>query len=122
MPVSACPAVLPGSGGLKMGWKFFKEFDVRSQCDTAKNALKKIVTQHRVFRRLACQGRFKSINVINSLARVGAFLKQILIDVGDRRRIGVNTAGAGKGSLKQGALMIGGQRRGYARLHNGIAF
>ena len=48
------------------------------------------MAQQAIFRHAALEGGLKGIEVVNALARIGAFAKQVLIDIRDGGGIGIN--------------------------------
>ena len=61
--------------------KIIEKLDVRSQRRSRENSLEEIVAEQSVFGHLAGQRGLKGVNIVNSLAGVGTFSKQILVDV-----------------------------------------
>src|SRR5271155_5855379 len=120
LPVSASPAMLPRRRHFVMRWKFIEELDIASQRGAGEDAFEQVVTQQRVFPGFAGHRLLERVEVVNSLPGVRALVKQILINIGDRRRVRVNSTGAGENSLEQRAFAIRGKRRRNARLHYSV--
>ena len=70
----------------------------------------------------ASERSLEGVNVVNSLAGIGAFAEQILVHVGDGGGVGIDTAHAREDALEERALAADGQRRRDARLQHRIAF
>ena len=102
------------------GRKFLDDLDVGRQAGAREYAFQQIVAEDRVFGNLAFQRRFEDVDFVDPLAAIGAFFEQILIDVGNRERIGIQPVGAGKHALEQRSFAADGQRRRHARLKNAV--
>src|ERR1700744_4481408 len=98
--------MLTGGGRLVVRRKVVKQLDVTGQRGTRENSFEEIVAQQRVLGDFRGERGFEGINVVNALSGVRAFAKEVLIDVGDSRRIGIDSAGAGEYSLVERALAI----------------
>ena len=101
LPVSAGPTVLTCSDGLITRGKFVKQLNVRGQGDPGKNTFEKIVAQEGVLGHFPRQRRFKGIDVVNAFAGVRAFLEQILVNIRNSRRIGIDPTRAGEDPLRE---------------------
>ena len=121
LPVAARPAMLAFGGDVVAGRKFLDHLDVGSQSGAGEDALEQIVAEHGVVRHPAGERGLEGIDVVDALAGVGAFAEQVLVDVGDRRRIGIDAAGRRRTPLVQRAVAADRQRRRHARLQDGVA-
>src|ERR1700730_18921562 len=63
----------------------------------------------------------ESIHGVDPLAAVGTFAEKILVDVGDRKGIGVQPAWTGEDALEKRPLTASWQRWGDARLQHRVA-
>ncbi len=88
----------------------------------AKIAFEEVVAEQRVLRHAAGERRLEGVDVVDALAGVGALAEQILVDVGDRRRVGIDAARRGEDALEERALAADRQRRRHARLQDAVAF
>ena len=91
--------MLPCRGGLVARRKVLKNFNVGRQSHSRKNAFEEVMAQKGVLRHFSRQRRLKGIDVVDAFSGVRAFLKQILVDIGNRRRIWVDATRAGEDSL-----------------------
>ena len=91
------------------------------QARAGEHALEQIVAQHRVVGHAALQRGLEGVDVVDALAGVGALAEQVLVDVGDRRRVGIDAAVAGEDALEQRAFRADRQRRRDARLQHAVA-
>ena len=101
LPVAAGPAMLALDGDIITRWKFLNDLDIGCQAGARENTFKEIVTQQGVFRDATVKRGLESIDIVNPLAGVRALAEQILINIGDRRRVGIHPAGPGKYQLIQ---------------------
>ena len=121
LPVAAHPAMLARRRDVVARGKFLDHLDVGGQAGAREDAFQQIVAENRVFRNLAFERGLEDVDVVDSLAAIGAFLEQVLIDVGNRERIGIEPVGAGKDALKQRTFAADRQRRRHARLQDAVA-
>ena len=113
--------MLPGGGGVVARGKLFDHLDIRGQSGPREDSLEQIVTENDALGEAAVEGGFEGVHIVNSLAAVRTFAEEILIDVGDREGIGVQSARTCKDALEQRPLTPARQRRGNARLQHRIA-
>ena len=101
MPVAAGPAVLARSGDVVARRKLLDDLDIGSQAGAGDCPLEKIVAQKRALRHAAVERGFERIDVVDALAGIGAFAKEILVHVGNGRGVGIDAAHAGEDALEQ---------------------
>ncbi|MCY1222312.1 hypothetical protein D9M72_344020 [compost metagenome] len=104
LPVTTSPAVLPPGHHIVACGKFLDHFNVGGQPGTREHPFEQVVTEHRVLRHPAVERGFKSIDIIDALACKGALAKEILVDVGGRRRVGIDAARPGEDALEKRPL------------------
>ena len=121
LPVATRPAMLPGRGNVVAGGKLLDHLDVGRQSGARKHAFEQIVAEDGIFRHASVERRLEGIDVVDALAGIRALAEEILVDVRDRRRIGIDAAVAGEDALEERALRTHGQRGGHARLQNAVA-
>jgi hypothetical protein len=121
LPVAARPSVMASRADVVAGRVFLDDFYIGGETGAREDALEQIVAEKRRVRRPAGQRRFEGVDVVDALARVRALAEQILVDVRNRRRIGIDSAQAREDALKQRALLADRQRRRDARLQDGVA-
>jgi len=92
LPVAARPSVLAGCGDVVARRKFVDDFDVGHQSCARIYAFEQIVTEKRIVGDASSERRLEHVDIVNSLAAIGAFAEQILIDVGDRASVWVDAA------------------------------
>ena len=73
---------------------------VADQCRAGKDRLEQIVAQKRLFGRSVIERLLESIDVIQAFARVDAFTKKILIDIGCCRCVRINAGIARENARK----------------------
>ena len=112
--------MLAGGGHPVVGGSALEQLDVGDEAGTREDALEEVVTQQRVLRHPPRQGRFECVDVVDSLAGIGPFPEEVLIDVGDGRRVRVDAGRTRRQALEERALAAG-QGRGHARLEHGVA-
>ena len=122
LPVAARPSVMADRADVVAGREFLDDFDVRGEAGAREHAFEQIVAEQRRIRRPAGERGFESVDVVDAFAGIGAFAEQILIDVRDRRGVGIDSAQAGEDALEQRALPADRQRRRHARLQHRVAF
>ena len=67
------------------------DLHVGNERDACVQPLEQIVRQERVLRHAVLEGSHEGVDVIQTLAREDAFTEQVLIRVGHRRGVGVDT-------------------------------
>ena len=92
--------MLPGGGDVIARWKFLDDLDVRDQSGAREDSLEQVMTQKRVVGNAAAQRGFENIDVVDALAAVRTFAEQILVHVGNCKRIRVDAARAGEDALE----------------------
>src|SRR5664279_2983147 len=83
------------------GGKFLNHLDVGDEAGPRKYAFQQIVAEDRTFRNLSLQRGRYSVDFVDSFAAIGTLFEQILVNVGDCERIGVEPIWARKGALEQ---------------------
>src|SRR5688572_7278424 len=106
LPIAACPPMLPGCRGFVMGRKGLEQLNISRERRTSEEAFKEIMAEHRVVWHLVRQGRLEGVDLVNAFAGIRPFTKQILVHIRHGGCIGIDPAGAGKRSLKTGALPV----------------
>jgi hypothetical protein len=81
------------------GWKLLDDLNVSGEAGARKNALEEIVTEEGIFGDAAGECYLEGIDVVDAFTCVGALTEEVLVDVRDGRRIGIDTAGAGEDPL-----------------------
>ena len=122
LPVAARPAVMANRADVVAGREFLDDLDIGGEAGAREDAFEQIVAEQRRVRHPAGERGLERVDVVDALARIGAFAEQILIDVGDGRGVGIDAAHAGEDALEQRALPADRQRRRDARLQHRIAF
>ncbi len=100
-------------------WKIIKEFNVVGQPHPHMGSLEQIMAQHPPLRESLRQQPAEGMDVVNSLALVGAFAAQVLVDIGNRLGIGIDTDGIGKQTAEDRSIGAF-QGRTHSRLDDGI--
>ena len=121
LPVAARPAMLAIGRDIVAGGKLLDELDIGSEPGAREGAFEEIVAEQRVLGDTSLERALEGVDVVDALAGVGAFAEEILVDVGDGRRIGIDAAGAGEDALIERSVPPGRERRGDAWLQDGIA-
>ncbi|WP_232239142.1 hypothetical protein [Burkholderia oklahomensis] len=80
------------------------------------------MTEHGVVWHAAGEHRLERIDVVDALARIGAFVEQILIDIRYGRHIRIDAVHARRHALEQRALVAAREGRRHARLKHAVAF
>ena len=108
-----------GSHAVARG-KFLDHFDIGGEAGAREYALQQIVAENGALRDLSGESTLKDIDFVNSLAGIGALVEQILINIRNRERVGIEAVGAGEHALIQRSLVSDGQRGRHARLKNAV--
>src|SRR5271156_7082249 len=82
--------------------------------------LDQIVAEQRVVGDAARERGLEDVNLVNPLAAVGAFVEQVLVNVGHGERIRIDSSRAREYALEYRALAAGRRRRGNPRLKNAM--
>ncbi|WP_425128606.1 hypothetical protein [Burkholderia metallica] len=80
------------------------------------------MTEHRVLRHAAGEHRLERIDVVDALARIGAFVEQVLVDIRYGRHVGIDAVRARRHALEQRPLVAACEGRRDARLKHAVAF
>ena len=120
LPVAADPAVLPPRVRQHARRVVVDQLDVRHERDARVQPLEQIVGEQRVLRDRAFERRGEGVDVVEPLAGEDAFAEEILIGVGDRRRVGID---AGVPGIEPREQRTGGahERDADARLQDAVA-
>ncbi len=121
LPVAPRPAVLSRSGKPVVRGKTLEELDVSDESGTREESLEEIVRQKRVVWNPTAQGLLEGVDLVDALARIDAFAEEVLVHVGDRRRVRVDPGGAGVEPLIQGPRPRQRQRRSHPRLEKRVS-
>src|ERR1700733_13516360 len=113
--------MLPRGRDFVVRRKFVEELDVASERGAREDAFEQIVAQQGVLPDLARHRRLKRIQIVNSLPGVRTLVKQILINIGNRRSVWIDSTRPGENTLEEGAFTIGGKRRADPRRAEGGA-
>src|SRR5271156_3576424 len=112
--------MLPRGGDVVPRRKFLDQLNVRGQARARESSLEQIVAEQRVVGDAARERGLEDVNLVNPLAAVGAFVEQVLVNVGHGERIRIDSGGAREYALEYRALAPGRQRRGNPRLKNAM--
>src|ERR1700677_1811040 len=112
--------MLPGRGDVVAGRKFLDHLYIRGKAGPRKNSLEQIVTKDNAFGKPAVERRLERVHVVNALAAIGTFAKEILIDVGHGESVRIESAGAGENPLKQRTFTGARQRWRHSRLQHRV--
>ncbi len=121
LPVAARPAVLASRGGLVVRRELLEQLDVGHQAGTRQEPFEQVVAEQRALRHLAGQGGREGVDVVDALAGERPLPEQVLVDVGDRRRVGIDARRAREDTLEERPLVAGRQRRRDPRLQDAVA-
>ncbi len=83
--------MLPAGVARVIRREFIIELDIAGKADSNVRAFDQIMTQQRLFGKPAGQDSTEGTHIIDALAVVGAFTGDILIDVGNGLRIGIDS-------------------------------
>src|SRR6185437_10195533 len=98
------PAVLAPAVGAEVRWIVIDQFDIRDQPSACIRALDQIVAEQSVTREPFIQHLVEHINFVNTFSRETAFAVQILINIGNRPRVDIESGLPGvKGSQSRAA-------------------
>ena len=86
------------------GREFLDDLDVRGEAGAREHALEEIVAEKGRVRRAARERGLEGVDVVDAFAGIGSFAEQILIDVGDRRGVGIDPAHAREDALEERAF------------------
>ena len=100
LPVATRPAVLPHRCDLVVRRKLLEELDVGHEARSREDSFEEIVTEERILRHAAGERGLERVDVVDALSRVRSFVKEILVHVGDRRRVGIDARGTREDSLE----------------------
>src|SRR5580700_2526804 len=89
--------------------KLLDHFNIRGQSRPRKDSLEKVMTQQRVLGNAPLQRRLENVDIVNALAAVRSFSKQVLVNVGDRKGIRIDARRAREYPLEHRALVVGRQ-------------
>src|SRR6185295_16288473 len=95
------------------------QLHVAEQPRTGVASLQQVMTKNPVFGEAPLEGLFERLDVIDPLADERAFLEEVLVDVGDGARIGIDTGLAPEKPRIPGPVRAG-EAGGHARLQNAV--
>ena len=121
LPIAARPAVLSAGVHVLAAGKIFDDLDVRGKARAREGAFEQVMAEQGVVGHPAGQGRREGVDVIDAFASERPFVEQVLIDIGNGRRIGLDPAGAGGNALVERPRSAKRQGRGNLRLQNAVA-
>src|SRR4030095_15876326 len=81
LPIATRPAMMPAHGDVVPCGKLLDHLDIGRQASPGEDAFEQIVAEERRPRHAAGQCGLERINVVNALAGVGPFAKQILVNI-----------------------------------------
>ena len=96
--------MLPPGGHVVTRGEIVDHLYVGGQSRTRKGPFEQIVAEKGVVRDAPCQRRLEGINIVDALAGVGAFSEQVLIDIRNRRRVGIYAARSRKRPVGRASL------------------
>ncbi len=115
LPVSPDPAVAPRIVLAVTGREILDQPDVARQSGAGVGAFQEVVAQNPVLGQAAGQGARERVDIVDTLPRERTLLKEILVDVGNRPRIGIDSGFAAEDHGVHGA-----PRRAQAGDHPGL--
>ena len=121
LPVAARPPVLTRGGDVVARWELLHDLDVRDESGPGEGPLEQVVAEERPLGHPVGERCLEGVDVVDPLARIGTEPEQILVYVGNRGGIRVDSARAGVHALKQGAFAPHRQGWRDARLHDRVA-
>ena len=93
--------MLPRRGDVISGGIFLDHLDVRGEAAARMHTLEQVVAEHSIIAGAIRESRLKGGDVVDSLAAVRTLAEQVLIDIRDGERVGINaTARPGKDALE----------------------
>ena len=121
LPVASRPAMLALGCDIVAGGKFLNQLDIGGEPGARKDTFEEIVAEKRILRHAAWQGGLECVDVVDTLARVGALAEKVLVNIGDGSCIRVHAARAGEDALIERSLSADWERRRDAGLEDCIA-
>ena len=120
LPIAAYPAVAARHVGAVARGRVLEQLHLAEQTGACVAALEQVVAQDAVLGHAVAQRAFENIDIVDAFADKRAFAEQVLIDIGDRPRIGVDASLA---AVQPGvAAAVGaGQTQGHAGLQDAVA-
>jgi hypothetical protein len=92
--------MLSGRGNIITRRKFLHDLDIRDQPRPGKNSLQEIVAQDRILGNTPLEGGFEHVHIVDSFSAVGTFSEEILIHVGNDKRVRIYPTWPGEDTLK----------------------
>ncbi len=120
LPVSADPAVLPARVDVVGRGMVFEDLDVGCESRAGETALEQVVREDRVFRDSPGERGLERVHVVNCFSGEAALAEEVLVDVGDGGRVGVDPRVAG-GDLGERRAIRAFRSDGDARLDDRAA-
>ena len=90
LPIAPHPAMPPDNIHEIAPGIFLVERQVADQSATSVNRLQQIVAENSVFRKASGQCAFERVDLVDSLSDERAFLKKVLIHIGDRASVRID--------------------------------
>ena len=90
LPVAADPAVAAAHVGVVARRRILEQLHVADQSRACVAALQQVVAEDAVFRQAPAQHPLEGVDVVDALADERTLVEQVLIDVGDCARVGVD--------------------------------
>jgi hypothetical protein len=81
------------------GREFVDDLNVRGEAGAREDSLEEVVAEESIFGDAAGESSLEGFDVVDAFAGVGSLAEEVLVDVRDGRRIGIDTAGAGEDPL-----------------------
>src|SRR5262249_53733293 len=121
LPIATNPAMLATAVRAEVRGVVVDHFHIGEQAGAGVGALDEIVAENGVGRKAAVQNLAEDVDLVDAFAGETAFTEEVLIDVGDRLRVAVETGLSGIDVRK--ARAIGGLHTDAdARLQDAVAF
>ena len=121
MPVAARPTLLTCCRDEVVRRELVEELDVGHQAGPGEDALEQVVAQQGVLRHSVSHGRLERIEVVDPLTGEASLLEQVLIDIGDRRRVRIDPGRTGEDPLEDRPTLFGRKSRRDPRLQHAVA-
>ena len=121
LPVAPRPAVLTGGADQVVRRVFVEQRDIGHEARSGEDSFEQVVTQQGVLRHRPVHRRVEGIDVVDPLAGEAALLEEVLVDVGDGRRVGIDAGRSAEDALERRTLVLRWQRRRDPWLEQAVA-
>src|SRR5271165_2591356 len=121
LPVPACPAMLTRRGNVIARGKFLDDLDIRRKAGAREDAFEQIVAQERSVFHPTIECRLEGVNVVDPLTGIRALAEQVLVYIGYRSGVGIESGSARDNALIKRSLGADRQGRRDPRLQHGVA-